>query len=108
MMHKALRWFGAKIALVGLSFKADSDIQLHTPSNSRRTDMTIGLIRWLRTLAPDLHSAASPHIDRRAAPDLRGLRLGPRDLADLNLPDHVAGALRGRCEAEELRRRVFR
>ncbi len=63
--------------------------------------MTIGLIRWLRSLAPE---QTIPH--RRPLADLHMLRLSARDLADLNLPDHVAAGLRAREEADEVRRRL--
>lgn len=64
--------------------------------------MTIGLIRWLRSLAPEQTT-----VHHRRIADLHMLRLTARDLADLNLPDHVAGRLKGREEAEEMRRRLI-
>lgn len=63
--------------------------------------MTIGLIRWLRNLAPE-HASSY----RRAFAELYMLRLSARDLADLNLPDHVAAKLRAREEADEVRRKM--
>ena len=62
--------------------------------------MTIGLIRWLRSLAPEQSMSQS----RRLA-DLHSMRFSARDLADLNLPEDVARRFRLR-EAEEARRRV--
>ena len=66
--------------------------------------MTIGLDRWLRLFAALLPPSPSA---RARMPRLDSLRLGERDLADLNLPDQVARRMRGRMAAEEFRRRVF-
>lgn len=67
--------------------------------------MTIGLSRWLRLAASLLHPLGSG--PARNIARLEDLRLSARDLADLNLPEQIAGRLRGGKAASEARRRVW-
>ena len=69
--------------------------------------MTVGLSRWLRGFVCAVRFT-SEQSSREQPQRLDHLALSERDLADLNLPPHVASRLRARETIEDMRRSVMR